>query len=439
LAAHVFQPLASPNVRRLVLGSAISCYGDALQAAAQAWLAVQLTHSARGIGLFALAWLLPRAAGSLVAGVLVDRHRRSTVLRIAVRVSCVIATAFLALTVSGRLGFPVLLALALCFALTAPFEISARNALLPAFVPREQMPAIIRLNFVMMHSAELLGLTTGGLLLATSGVVGCVALNLATSFAYLVLIRPLRSEPVARRRTPFWRAFMDGLRFVGSKRKTLIPLAIGASFAVLGFHFDRSTLPLFALEALHASPRTYGLLLAAGPLGAVLFLALVRTGDARHMAARIVSSALLLSVCLGLLALSERPQMAFVVLLAFGAAKGVHYSAISTLLQLKVPDVLRGRVFSFYNLAGGLFGLGGMAMTGLAPSVGAFVSGNARGLRELADPHGLRGALVIASVVCALVSFLILRPLRRIVVHTSYLHTEEVAQLPAPVSHSSIS
>ncbi len=414
-----------------MLGGAISAYGDALQNAAQAWIVVQLTHSARSVALFALAWLLPRALGSLVAGVLNDRHRRSTVLKAAVLVGTFLSSLFLVAIATGHLGYRTLLVLALGLALTAPFEISARNSMLPTFVARDRIPDVVALNFFCMYLAELLGLLTAGILLSSVGAIGCVALNLVTYAVYVALVWPLKTASVARGQTTLRRAFMDGLRFVLGKQKALVPLLIGATFAVLGFHFDRSTLPLFAIENLHASPTMYGLLLAASPLGAVLMLGLVRPGVPHEMPGRIVASALMLGVGLGMLALCVHPLLAFAVLLTTGAARGVHYNSLATMLQMKIPDVMRGRVFSFFNIAGGLFGLGGAALNWMAPLVGAWLSLHASGLNKLPDPHGLRGALVIAAVACIACALACIRPLRRIAVHSNYMHTEDLAKLMA--------
>ena len=434
----VLAPLRDPNVRRLVLGGAISAYGDALQNAAQGWTVVQLTHSARGVGLFAMAWLLPRVLSSMVAGVMVDRHRRSTVLKAAVVCGTAIATLFFVCALFDLLSFHVLLVLAFGFALTVPFEITSRNAMLPTFGDRDQIPAIVALNFFVMYAAELLGLISGGLLLASVGVIGCIALNLVTFVAYLLLVAPLRTPVVARGGTPLHRAFLDGVRFVASKSKASVPLLVGALFAFVGFHFDRSTLSLFAVENLHASARTYGFLLAASPLGAVLFLGLSRTRAPHEMPVRIVSSAMVLAVGLGLLALTARPELAFAILFCIGAARGLHYNAIATLLQMKVPDVFRGRVFSFYNVSGGLFGLGGMVMSGLAPVVGVAISSHARGMQSLGDALGLRGALLVASFATVICALLVTRPLRRIAEHDRYLYTEELAQLRPTDSHRSL-
>jgi MFS family permease len=431
--ANVFSALRTPAVRRLVLGGAISAYGDALQMAAQAWLAVQLTHSARGVGIFAMFWLLPRTVATLVAGVLVDRHRRSKVLRTAVVAGTIVSVAFAACALSGAISFKVLLLLSLAFALIAPFEINSRNALLPTLSPREEIPAVVSLTFFAMHAAELFGLVSGGLVLAGVGVPGCVVLNLATYFVYLWLIRPLESSKVARSSTPFHRAFLDGVRFVTSKRKAALPLLIGAIFALVAFHFDRSTLPLFALEDLHASARTYGLLMAAPPLGAVILLAILGPRGPQEMPARIVGSAIVLAIGLATLSMTTTARVAFFVLVCTGAARGIHYNAIATLLHLKAPDVLRGRVFSFFNISFGLFGLGGMLMGGLAPIVGVWVSAHARALSQLGDPHGLRGLLVVAALATTACALAVMRPLRRIAEHTNYLHTEQVAQLQMPV------
>jgi MFS family permease len=244
-------------------------------------------------------------------------------------------------------------------------------------------------------------------------VIGCVALNLVSFVVYLVLLSPLRSAET-RRTEPLRHSFVEGLRFVVTKRKATLPLLVGSVFALVGFHFDRSTLPLFAVEHLHASPHTYGLLLAASPLGAVLLLGVSRARRVQQLPSRIIVTGIALGAGLALLSLTTHTFTAFLLLLLTGASRGIHYNAIATLLQLKVPDALRGRVFSFYNLAGGLFGLGGMIMNGLAPTLGLWVSERAGALRGLPDPHGLRGAMLLAAATTTLCAMIFLPALRRL-------------------------
>jgi MFS family permease len=421
--------MREPPIRRLVLGGAISAYGDALQNAAQAWAVVQLTHSARAFGLFAMAWLLPRVGSTLLAGVLVDARRRSTVLKTSVWGGTVVAALFFACTVAGALTFRAVRLLALGFALINPFEVTARNTLLPTLSTRDKIPAIVGLNFFVMYCAELLGLVTSGLVLAAVGVIGCVTLNLVSFVVYLFLLHPIRSPAVVRSATPLGRTFVDGLRFVVTKRKAALPLLIGSVFALVGFHFDRSTLPLFAVEHLHASARTYGLLLAASPLGAVTLLGLSRARRVQQLPSRIFVTSILLGIGLTSLSVTTLPHVAFLFLLMNGAARGIHYNAIATLLQLKVPDALRGRVFSFYNLAGGLFGLGGMIMNGLAPTVGQWVSAHAGALSGLPDPHGLRGMILLAAAATILCALAFLPSLRRLA-DTDYLESQRLTGLP---------
>ena len=60
----------------------------------------------------------------------------------------------------------------------------------------------------------------------------------------------------------------------------------------------------------------------------------------------------------------------------------------------------------------------------MAPTAGAWVSEHAGALRDLPDPHGLRGAMLIAAAVTTVCSLLVIRPLRRIAETSNYLQTE---------------
>ena len=400
MRGHVLSPISQTDVRRLVLGGAISSYGDALQNAAQAWIVVQLTHSGRAVGLFAMVWLLPRTISSLVAGVLADRGARVRVIGGAVVIGTVFSAIFLAVAATGALSYAVVLLLALGLGLTAPFEIVGRNALLATLGPPEEIPAIVNLSFFVMYCAELLGLVTSGLLLSSVGPLGCIALNLITYLAYLALLARVRTPRVERAPQRLHHAFREGVRFVLGNRRAAVPLLIGSLLAITGFHFERSTLPLFAVEDLHASARQYGLLLAASPLGAVLTLGLLRT-DAAALRARVIGSAFALAIALALLALVTRPAAAFPILVFLGSARGLHYNAIATFLQMRVPDAMRGRVFALYNVAGGLFGVGGLLMGWTAATVGARVSAHVAPFGAVGDVHGLRGALLLAAAASA--------------------------------------
>lgn len=399
----------------------MSAYGDALQSAAQAWTVVLLTHSPRGVGQFALAWLAPRALASLLAGTIIDRHRRSTVLRISVATSALLSTALFVCALLHVLSFGILLLLSLGLSLAQPFEVNTRNSLFTSLVPHHELPAVISISFVLMYAAELLGLITGGLLLSSLGITGCVALNLVTFALYLVLVRPIRSDLLVAAGSA-WTTFRDGLRFVVSRRSASVPLLVSAIFAVLGFHFDRTCLPLFAVEELDASARVYGVLLAMAPLGAVVGLSVVRSST-RALWRRVSGSIAVLALGLMLLALCTGPVWAALVLFAIGGARAVHYNTIATMLQLDVPNEMRGRVFAFYSVASGLFGVGGALMTSAAPWLGAALGWHLLWARDL---NGLRAAMMAAAAVVLLAGAACVRPLRRTAVDSERMRVESV-------------
>ena len=318
------------------------------------------------------------------------------------------------------LSFPILLVLSLGLSLAQPFEVNARNSLFSSLVPHERLPAVISSSFVLMYAAELLGLVTGGLLLGSMGLLGCVALNLVTYAVYLHLVRPVRSEAPKHAAESAWQAFIAGARFVSSRPNALVPLAVSVIFAVLGFHFDRTCLALFAVEELHASTHLYGVLLATAPLGAVLCLGILRS-NSRALWRRVLSSMVVLAVCLALLALCTRPLWAACALFAIGGARAVHYNTIATMLQLDVPNDLRGRIFAFYSLATGLFGVGGALMTTLAPIMGAFLGWRVLGVGDL---HGLRAAMLGAALAVLIGALFSVRPLRSLAVSHDQMRVE---------------
>ncbi len=403
------QPLGDPLIRRLLVGGAISAYGDALQGAAQAWTVVQLTHSPKGVGQFALAWLAPRAISALIAGTIVDRHQRSVILKLAVGWSAILSTVLFAFALFQSLTFSVLLLLSLGLSFAQPFEVNARNSLISSLVPREGLPGVISRTFVLMYAAELLGLVSGGLLLHSVGLVGCVALNLVTYVGYLTLVRPIVSPPVPTTGASAWQSFTEGSRFVTQRPSALVPLLVSALFAVLGFHFDRTCLALFAVEELGASARLYGVLLAMAPLGAVVCLAAM-SSRSRALWRRVVVTLVFLAAGLALLALCTKPRWAALLLFVIGGARAVHYNSIATMLQLDVPDSLRGRIFAFYSLSTGLFGVGGAIMTTLAPWLGFLLGWHVLGT---ADLHGLRAAMLCAALAVVVGASFSVGPLRR--------------------------
>jgi predicted MFS family arabinose efflux permease len=228
----------------------------------------------------------------------------------------------------------------------------SRQSFLVEMVGREDLLNGIALNSATFNAARVVGPALGGLLIARYGTAVAFLLNALSFLAVVLNLAAIRagSEARPRRGTTIREELMDGVRY--ATRTPMVALILGLVFSVSTFAMNHGVLvPLFAREVLHEGVRVFGLLMASLGVGAVAgAVALAFLGGGRPPLRAVVGPGL--GVALGILSLAfvRHFAVAAVVLFLVGVMQIVFQNGCNTIVQVTVPDDLRGRVMGVYMM-----------------------------------------------------------------------------------------
>ncbi|MBX6350022.1 MAG: MFS transporter [Clostridia bacterium] len=369
--------LGEPNFRLFWVGLFLSNVGSWIQTVAQGWLVYELTDSSAYLGAVGASRAVPLVALSLVGGTFADRFDRRRLLYATNAASAALA---LALAVDTWLGWVRpwhVLATSFLAAAVLAFDQPARQALLPALVPRELLLNAISLNSMTFNGAAILGSALGGALVAPIGTGGCFFVN-GLSFGIVILALRRMRLPSGAAGSPgrpggsLLGDLAEALAYVRRRRVILALLvtAAGTSFFARGY---QALLPVFARDVLAVGVRGLGWLSAAPGAGTVAgALSLAALGEVGGKGRLLLATSLGLAGTLVGFAYARSLVLAALLLLLSGAFSILASATLQTLLQLGVDDRMRGRVMSMYTLTMlGMMPLGQLPLGAAADLVGA--------------------------------------------------------------------
>jgi MFS family permease len=322
--------------------------GWQIQSVAIGWLVYDRTRDPLALGMVGLAQFIPLLALAGVGGLVADRFSRIRILRISHVALCLNSLAFAWLTTRVDFGpWPMYLGLALLGVIRA-FTGPASQALVPTLVSKEDFPRAIASSSVILNLATLAGPSLGGMLYAyfegkhmphhvftVCGVLFSLALLLLSTLPKTVQLLSTEGKSFA--------AILLGLRYVLRNRTLLGAICLDLFAVLLGGAV--ALLPVFARDILHAGPRELGYLRSAGAVGAVV-VALWLTAFPLKKHAGLVMFAAVIVFGLATIAfgLSRNIAVSILALFLVGASDMLSVQVRHTLVQLRTPDEMRGRV-----------------------------------------------------------------------------------------------
>ena len=395
------------NYRLFFAGQVISVTGSWMQNIGLAWLVIELTHSPVAVGGLAFARFLPFTVLGLFAGVIVDRldYRR---LVIATQAASMAVSALLTVLVFGNwASLPVVYVLAGLLGTALVFDAPGRHALTFQMVGRDELANAVALNASLFNASRVIGPAVAGVLIAWVGVGACFLVNTVSFLAVLASLLAMRVAdlfPVeqAAERPEILRGTREGIVYAWRSPEVRLVLAIVTVISTIGFNFH-VVLPLLASETLKAGPEVFGILSASFGAGA-LAGALLSAGFGRASWKILVAGTAGFSLSMLALAPLTAVWACAALLFAVGVFFTLWTSNATAILQLGVPDHLRGRVVGLYLFAfAGLAPIGGL-LTGWLTDVGgtelSFLVGGATGLAMAAlAATRLRGLLKLVPAV----------------------------------------
>jgi len=368
-----FAALKARNYRLYWIGLVFYVLGHRAEYVTFAWVVWEVTRDPLQLGYLGLAQGAPLVVFQLFGGVLADRTDRLRLLIATQTLTALVLTVAFGLTVVGHVRVEHLLVLAALSNTFRAFDEPSRLSMIPQLIDRERLANAVALGSIPWQGGRMIGPSITGILIAAFGGRVGFGLAAAASFVALVLYSQLRvgAAPTGDGR-PMLRQLMEGLSFVGRSFvfTSLIGLALFNSLFALSYI---TLLPIFADVYFGMGSAGFGMLQAAHGTGALIGTLTIAT--IAHRIRRPGRALLIGAACVGFFLMvfagSLVIWLALPVLVLIGFSNTFYLTQVSTLLQEKTPDYLRGRVMSIYSLCWNLVPIGGLVAGVLAAAVDA--------------------------------------------------------------------
>jgi MFS family permease len=353
-------PLRQPVFRAIWLATLVSNFGGLIQAVAASWLMTTIASSPDMVALVQASTTLPVMLFSLAAGALSDNYDRRSIMLIAQIFMFAASTALAVLAWFGLIGPWLLLTFTFLIACGIALNNPAWQSSVGDMVPRHDIPAATILNSAGFNVARSVGPAIGGLIVASAGVAIAFVINALSYVALIaVLVRwhPNRPERLLPRET-IGIAMSAGLRYVATSPNILSVILRGFAFGFGGI-VALALLPLIARDLVKGGPLTFGILLGAFGVGAVVgaFLsARLRAMLATETLVR--ATFIVFAAAVAVAAVSTWTWLMMLALFAAGACWVLTLSTFNATVQLSAPRWVVGRVLALYQMAtfGGMAG-----------------------------------------------------------------------------------
>src|ERR671912_2760638 len=374
------------NYRLYWFGQLFSVLAQNMEAVAQSWLVLEMTNSPLLLGLTGLTFSIPTIALTLLGGAVADRADRKRIMIFSQVGSVVMFLLLAVLVITERGALWQVMTLAFFSGCVKAFDRPSRMALLPQMVPRQDIPNAVAIGGTIWQLNKLVGPAFAGMLIYLIGIGPTYLFCCAASGTAILLWLGIRldSERTTASAGGLLQNMLDGLNFI--RKSEIYYTFIGMTFfnSVFGMSY-LLLMPVFARDILSAGSEGFGFLQSAGGAGALCGVLLVAYfGQVRGKGKQAISGALVFGALLIVFAYSNSYKLSLVMACLLGMASQFYMTTIHAILQVNLPDQLRGRVMGIHGLAWELMPVGGMIGGGIAevsgaPSAGAFWGGGGGG------------------------------------------------------------
>ncbi len=348
IAVDVTPLRTSRDYRLLWSGELVSEAGHQMTVVAMFFQVYHLTGSAAAVGLIGLVQLVPLLLSSIGGGSIVDAVDRRKLL-IASQVGFALASSILlAGALAGRPPVALVYGAAALTAGLSGIDSPTRSAMIPRLVGKDLLPAAVALNQVMWNSTMIVGPAIGGLVIQNLGVQWAYGIDVVTYGATLgaaLLMRPMPPSHGEGDEPPTgWTAVKEGFAYLKGKR--VLQSTFVVDLIAMVFGMPRALFAILAVTQFHRGAEVVGLLFSAPAVGALLgALSAGWVGDVRHQGRAVIWAVIVWGLGIAAFgAVGANLSLALFFLAVAGAADVISAVFRSTILQLSVPDSLRGRL-----------------------------------------------------------------------------------------------
>ena len=352
------EALRIPQFRNLVIGRFIFIMGLRMMSTLVGWWIYNLTNAPLAIGIVGLSEFIPAVSLALYAGHIIDISEKRKMMLTGVSLYGIAALLLLLLSVSYEKAhmnphwvaatiYIIIFGTGVVRSFTGPIF----NVMLAQVVPKEKLQNAITWNTGVFLSASITGHAMGGFLIAGLGNSGTlVTVVLLVLLAFVVLTSLKKIPPLNERgEKKTWDSVKEGLAFVFKTKELLGAVSLDL-FAVL-FGGATALIPVYARDILKVGARGFGFLNGASDIGAVCIVILLTVFPFRKKQGKKLLLAVAgFGICIIIFGISELFWLSFAVLLLSGVLDGISVVTRGTIMQLKTPDHMRGRVLSVNSM-----------------------------------------------------------------------------------------
>jgi MFS family permease len=346
-------PFRFPVFRAVWIASTISSLGGIIQSVGAAWMMTSIARSADMVALVQASVTLPIMLLALFAGAIADNLDRRKVMLGAQIVMFVVSIGLSLCAWMGLITPWLLLTFTFLLGCGSAFNAPAWQASVGDMVPRAHLPGAVALNSMGFNIARSVGPAIGGVVVATLGAAAAFAANAASYIALIVVLSRWRAPPNPQLlpRESLGIAVAAGIRYVSMSpaiRRVLLRSAVFGFGAIAVM----ALMPLVARHLIIGGPLTYGLLLGAFGVGAVLgALVSARVRETLSTENMVRWSSIAFGVAVAIAGVSTYIAVTMLVLLAAGAAWVLALSTFNVAVQLAAPRWVVARALSLYQMA----------------------------------------------------------------------------------------
>jgi len=322
----------------------VSFFGRQLTIVATQIQIFQLTGSSLQVGLLSLAQLGPVIACSFFGGALADAVDRRKLL-IAANVSMMLTSVGLAANAMAGVGlvWPIYVCTALSAGLSS-IDSPTRSAAVAMLVRREQIPAATALNQTGYQLGQVAGPAFAGVVIAAASLAAAYWIDVVTFVVALVLLLRMGAmTPEGGGTRLGLGSIREGIRYLRGQRAVQGTFLIDIDAMVFGM--PRALFPQLGTELYHGGPGIVGLLYAAPAAGALV--GAVTTGwvsRVRHQGRAVLWAVVVWGAAIAAFGVARWLPLGLFFLAVAGGADVISAVFRGTILQLQVPDRLRGRL-----------------------------------------------------------------------------------------------
>ncbi|MBP7172509.1 MAG: MFS transporter [Cloacibacterium sp.] len=358
ISYEAFKILKIQEFRNLILGRLSLVLGFRMTATLIGWWIYDLTKDPFSIGLIGLSEVIPAVSCALYAGYFIDMNEKKRLLLICNFAYVVLLGSLLIpawfhqdLGLNNKAISYIIYSVIFLTGIFRAFLGPIVPSMIPRIVTKEQLPQAITVNQATFLTASVLGHAIGGFLVALVQIKGAliviVFLLILASFFFLK-VRPQPSD-YKDKKVNISESIKEGLDYIFKTKEIVGALTLDL-FAVL-FGGAVAMIPVFAADILKVGATGYGFLNAATDIGAMLTIITLTFIPLRRNQGKILIFAVAgFGLCILLFGLSRYFLLSFFILVLSGILDGISVVIRGTIVQLKTPDHMRGRVMSVNSI-----------------------------------------------------------------------------------------